>query len=322
MFNAVNCAVFVLDADSCEILDANLSACNLYGYSLEEMKKLSFGALSAGEPPYTNDEAVRQIIKATEEDAQIFEWEARDKSGNLFWVEVFATLTVIESNDSLLAVVRDITRRRHTQEALRESEQRFETLADTAPAMMWVSGPDKMATYLNHQWLKFTGRTIEQEIGDGWLAGVHSDDVGKLLETREAVFDSCEPFTVEYRLRRANGDFRWVYCSGAPRYSPGGKFLGHVGTCVDITERKMAEEAIANLSRQLIRAREEECARIARDLHDDLNQRMALVSVELEQLVENPPETREILVKHLRGVISQAAEISRGIHRISYDLHP
>jgi signal transduction histidine kinase len=127
---------------------------------------------------------------------------------------------------------------------------------------------------------------------------------------------------MEFRLRRADGQFRWLYDSGSPRFSSSGRFLGYIGSCIDITERKAAEQSLARLSGQLIRAREEECARIARELHDDLNQRMALVSVELEQFKQNPPETNAKLRKQIDGIMTQTVEISREIHRMSYDLHP
>jgi PAS domain S-box-containing protein len=216
----------------------------------------------------------------------------------------------------------DITEHKLAEEALRESEERFRTMADTAPVMIWMSGTDRQYTYVNHQWLVFTGRSIQEELGEGWIECVHPDDVNECLEVYDNAFDHQHPFVRGYRLRRADGEFRWIYCSGTPRFSPSGNFLGFIGSCLDITERKEGEQALADLSGQLIRAREEECARIARELHDDLSQGMALVSIGLEQLRLKPPATPAELRTRLEVILNQIGELAKETHRMAYDLHP
>jgi PAS domain S-box-containing protein len=216
----------------------------------------------------------------------------------------------------------DITQRKLDEEALRESEERFRNMADTAPVMIWVSTPNKLCTYFNKQWLDFTGRSIKEEVGDGWTECVHPDDYDRCHQTYDNACDRREPFTMEYRLRRFDGEFRWVLDSGIPRLSQSGEFLGYIGSAIDITERKAAEQALRDLSGQLIHAREDECARIARELHDDLNQRVALVSVELDHLSRNPPPSKAKLREIINQVIKQATDLSTEIHRMSHDLHP
>lgn len=138
-------------------------------------------------------------------------------------------------------VSRDITRRKQGEEALRESEARFRIMADTAPVMIWMSGTDKLCIFFNQGWLKFTGRTLEEELGDGWTKGVHPDDFERCLATYVKSFDARQPFTMEYRLRRSDGEYHWVLDTGTPRFARGGEFLGYIGSCIDISERKLAE---------------------------------------------------------------------------------
>jgi len=105
-----------------------------------------------------------------------------------------------------------------------------------------MSGPDKLCTFFNKGWLDFTGRTMEQELGKGWTEGVHADDLDHCLEVYGNSFNVRQPFTVEYRLRRYDGEYRWVLDNGIPRFASDGTFLGYIGTCIGITERKLAEE--------------------------------------------------------------------------------
>ena len=114
-------------------------------------------------------------------------------------------------------------------------------MADTAPVMIWVTGPDKLFTFFNKTWLDFTGRALEQELGDGWASGVHPDDRGRCFETFCAAFDARRSFQLECRLRRADGEYRWILCSGVPRFAPGGDFVGYIGSDIDITDLQSEE---------------------------------------------------------------------------------
>jgi PAS domain S-box-containing protein len=141
--------------------------------------------------------------------------------------------------------------RRVADEARRQTEERFRLLADSAPVLLWVSGPDGRCTYFNRPWLEFTGRTLEQELGDGWAEGVHPDDRGACLDTYRAALRTRQPFRMEYRLRGADGTYRWVLDTGTPRPDPGGAFAGFIGSAIDITDRKEAEEQLRRSQSEL-----------------------------------------------------------------------
>jgi PAS domain S-box-containing protein len=135
----------------------------------------------------------------------------------------------------------DVTEPKLSEQALLESEMRFRTVADAAPVLIWMSGPDKLCTFFNKGWLDFTGRKLEQELGNRWAEGVHREDFDRCLNIYKNSFDARQPFTMEYRLRRSDGEYRWVLDSGTPRFSDDGAFLGYIGSCIDIARRKQAE---------------------------------------------------------------------------------
>src|SRR4029450_766341 len=163
--------------------------------------------------------------------------------GSTRWMAGYGSLELDERGKLALArgVSRDITKRKMAEEELRESEARFRTVADSAPVLIWMSGPDKLYTFFNKGWLDFTGRTMEQELGKGWTEGVHADDLDHCLEVYGNSFNARQPFTMEYRLRRNDGEYRWVLDNGTPRFASDGAFLGYIGSCIGITERKQAE---------------------------------------------------------------------------------
>ena len=131
-----------------------------------------------------------------------------------------------------------------------ESEKRFSNMANSAPVLIWISGNDKLCTWFNQVWLDFTGRSMAQEIGNGWAEGVHPDDYQSCLAVYVSHFDRRAPFRMEYRLRHRDGQYRWIDDHGVPRFSVDGKFEGYIGSCVDITERKLAEEKLSAMMRE------------------------------------------------------------------------
>jgi PAS domain S-box-containing protein len=216
----------------------------------------------------------------------------------------------------MLAVSLDTTERKQAEEALRESEERFRLVANAAPVMIWMSGLDRVPTYFSQLWLAFSGLS-ETDLQKGLAGIIHPEDYPKCEEIYSQSFDQRQAFRTECRLRRHDGKYRWMLNIGVPRFHKDGSFAGYIGSCIDVTEHKIAEESLSGMSRKLIEAQEQERARIARELHDDINQRIALFAVELEQLKQHPSEI-ESRVQELR---KQATEISSDVQALSHDLH-
>ena len=159
---------------------------------------------------------------------------------NALSIQIFLIVLAVP----LLFLATVIDERGTGQTELRESESRFQNMADAAPVLIWMAGSDKLCTFLNKPWLKFTGRSLEQELGNGWAEGVHSDDLQDCLQVYVNAFDARQPFVMQYRLRRNDGEYRWVSDRGVPRYDARGTFAGYVGSCVDVTELITKDEAL------------------------------------------------------------------------------
>ena len=242
--------------------------------------------------------------------------------GAVIWVErnLRAYFDEHSKIKRVVGMVVDITERKRTEEAIKESEQRFRLVADTAPVMIWMSGLDKRPTYFNRPWLDFTGRP-EIDLQNNLAASVHPDDYQKCHEVYCRGFDQRQPFKKECRLRRHDGQYRWMLDIGVPRFHQDGSFAGYIGSCIDITEQKLAEETLASISRQLIEAQEQERTWIAREMHDDINQRLSIVAMELDRQGHNLHASADELRRSMAEVYKQISELSSDIHTMSHRLH-
>jgi two-component system, cell cycle sensor histidine kinase and response regulator CckA len=202
---------------------------------------------------------------------------------------------------------RGATALRRAQRVLRESEERFRNMADTAPVMIWVSGPDKLWTFFNKGWLTFTGRTMAQELGNGWTERVHPDDLERCSATYSSSFDTRSPFQTEYRLRRADGEYRSLLCTGMPRFQEGGIFAGYIGSCMDITELKRTQEkAVAG---QKLESMGQLASGIAHDFNNLLGGILACAEVGLSAHAEGVPIEEEL--RRIKAAAIGGAEIVR-----------
>jgi PAS domain S-box-containing protein len=183
-----------------------------------------------------------------------FEFRTSKPDGETKWIRSHGRI-VRDVNGKAVRLIgthTDITDRKRVEQALRESEQRYRTVTDASPVMVWMSGTDRLCYYFNKGWLDFVGRTLEQESGNGWTKNVHPDDFDRCLQMYFTNFDARRPFEMEYRLRHHTGEYRWIFDRGVPRYAPDGTFEGYVGGCLDIHAQKAGA--------QKVRTADETCA--------------------------------------------------------------
>jgi PAS domain S-box-containing protein len=209
-----------------------------------------------------------------------------------------------QANERLQA---ELDERRREEQALRESESRFRNIADTAPAMIWVSGPDKLATFFNKSWLDFAGLSLERQLEKGWSANVHPDEEARAHETFSSAFEGRRDYRMEYRLKRADGEYRWVLLNGAPCFEPGGAFAGYISSCFDITDLRNAQES--TLDRQKLESLGVLAEGIAHDFNNLLGSIHAQAELaELERMQNSFPEQA---LHTIKMVAQRGSEIVR-----------
>ena len=208
-------------------------------------------------------EHLLEVLGANAEDVTFVRGDGSERWGQMFaWP--------VRNSDGLpqttQIIIIDTTEQHRLQRETEGNEAHFRMLGDSAPIMLWISGQDSHCTFFNQRWLDFTGRSLEMEIGDGWAEGVHPEDLPSCLDTYLTAFAERRDFRMEYRLRRADGQYRWILDTGIPHYMPDGDFAGFIGSCIDVTAFKEANEALRALKGQLeIRVKEAGEAIQARD---------------------------------------------------------
>jgi PAS domain S-box-containing protein len=292
-------------------VDGAITFCNDYtlaltGWSREEVVGQPARDFLDPELPAWRAEPARAVAAQP-----FFEGAILTKSGGRRWIEWTATPLRDSAGRAagFASIGEDVTELRalRAEAARRESEAQFHTIADTAPLMIWVAGPDKRCTFVNKGWLAFSGRTFEEELGDGWLACLHPDDRERCYTTYAAAFDARRGFQVEKRVRRADGEYRWVLSSGVPRYGPDGEFAGYVGNFNDITEFKRSRDE--DITRQKMEMLGGLAGGIAHDFNNLLGAVLAQADLAAVELAEGLSPAQ--CLKQIRGVAIRGSGIVR-----------
>ena len=241
IFESTGTATFIIEEDT-TILMANNECYSITGHTPTELIGQKWSQ-------YVAPESLQEMLKNHQLRRQNpdlapkkYEVKLVDKKGEI-WDACLDIVMIPGTKQSIVSML-DITELNLAQFELREREVQYRNLANSGIALIWTSGTDKLCTYVNEPWLKFTGRTLSQEMGDGWTESVHPDDLDRCLENYMIAFDKREAFTMEYRLRHVSGEYRWILDLGKPNYNNNGEFIGYIGQCFDITERKQAEETL------------------------------------------------------------------------------
>jgi PAS domain S-box-containing protein len=194
-------------------------------------------------------------------------------------------------------------------------------MTDTTPSLVWMCDPKGKITYLNERRIAFTGPGSNAGYGDSWATYVHPDDLRNVKDGMSQGLKDRQPFSREYRLRRSDGVYRWMFDVATPRVNGDGSFGGFIGSAIDVTEQKLAQQALEQVSGQLIEAQEKERRRIARDLHDDICQRLALLSMEIEQTNRSSNELSKPTKTSLEEIRRHCSEIAGDVQSLSHQLH-
>ncbi len=209
-----------------------------------------------------------------------------------------------------------------TLDALRESESRFRTLAECVPVVVWMTDANSSCTYISGHWREFTGRDPQQDLGYKWVEALHPDDRDRVVRDFVEACRTEQHFRGEYRVKRADRQYGWLSDHGVPFFHADGTYAGHIGTCIDITEHKNRETTGYRVQDNLMLGQEAERKRVARELHDGVGQRIALLTMALREIEGLVPAASPALQEKLQAVEDEVGRIATDLHRLSHNLHP
>ena len=316
LIDGSNDALEVVDPITLRFLEVNDKACRDLGYNREELLSLTVEDVDVA-----FDRSARKTLQeACRKGAVVFESVHRRKNGTTFPVEVTIKPLTLD-RAYYVAVARDISERKRAQEELRESEERLRLAAETGKmfAYTWHADTDQILRSGDSHLLGVDGAT--PYTGRQLLEKVHPDDRHLLVSAFERLTPDTPFFQVSYRMFRPDGEIVWVERNSRAYFDERGQVVRTIGMVADVTQRKRGEEALSSLSRRLIQAQEAERARIARDLHDDIGQRLAVLMMRLEELTDVRSHTSDSSRSLLDVVRAQTVDISASVRALAHELH-
>jgi PAS domain S-box-containing protein len=321
LFEQASLGIAVEDLEG-TLLRVNPALCSMLGYAENELCGMNCSQFANPEDSQ-DDWALFQQLQAGVIDQYSLEKRYVRKDGDRIWGRLNVSLlkNIDGGSPLVFAFLENITERRRTEDALRDSEQRFR-LAAYAGKMFsyeWDAATDAVVRSGEYAEMLCTDKVAHLTSGQKISAKVHPDDLEKVLAADAALSPEKPHLRVSHRMTRPDGSVIWVEKTGRGHFNQQGQMLRIVGMVADITERKLAESALADVSRRLVEAQDQERNRIARELHDDIGQRLALLSIELDQLqgASNLPEVR----RRMGELHRQAGEITSDIQTLSHELH-
>jgi len=288
-------------------VNPNQALCEMLGYTKEELNHKKWQQITPAEDIPAMEQYLVPLLNG-EEDKTRFTKRYIHKNGSMIWADV-STVIIRDKNKQpsfFLTTLLDITERIKAEERLKESEVQYRNLANSANALIWCSGTDKLCYYFNKTWFNFTGRSLSQELGNGWAEGVHPDDFQLCLDTYTKAFDLRQAFQMDYRLRHHSGEYRWIRDMGTPNYDRNGEFIGYIGHCFDITEQKIMEinlKAAKEKAEESDRLKSAFLANMSHEIRTPMNSIMGFASLLPEE------ESRELMCQYAKIIVQNAEQL-------------
>ena len=244
LFESAKDGILILDAKTGMIDDVNPFLINMLGYSKEDFIEKKIWDIGSFKDIVANKEKFSDLQH--NEYVRYDDLPLVTVNGKKVYVEFISNVYLVNNEKVIQCNIRDISQRKKALADLMEKDIQYRNLANSGVALIWTSDTDKLCNYFNEPWLKFTGRTLEQELGNGWAEGVHPEDIANCMEIFVSAFDKYELFDTEYRLKNAEGKYVWIRDIGTPNYNSKGEFTGYIGHCFDISEKKCSEKELVN----------------------------------------------------------------------------
>ncbi|GGJ33500.1 PAS domain S-box protein [Deinococcus roseus] len=317
--DTVPALVYVFSLRQNRITYINPSFTQVTGYTLRDLQQMGSDALAQMIHPEDQPMAVQEAQKLlTIKDGEVISTEYRTRHKDGHWLWLHSTQAVFARGPDgtpslLLGAGLDITERKEAEMAVRESEQRFQMVANQAPVMVWMGSDAFGGTFFNTSWLNFRGRTLEEELGEGWLEGIHPEDLAVCDSVFREAHDTVSEFQLEYRLKRHDGQYRWVVDRGIPRLTENGEFRGFIGACIEIHDRKMAETVLQDSEKRLRELMDAQKRFIADAAHE-LRTPLTAIQGNLDILIRYPHIPEDEKKDIIQDVQREATRLGRLVH--------